>query len=109
MPKFITKITNKVFQWPANPWYKSRIIYLPYIFFIALTVSTGLLAGGIRPFGAGCIGFQVGILWMTFQKRMQDKFDENWKDLERSMMRYEVRAEVEAEVRKEYEAGWRSS
>lgn len=102
---------RKVRQWPNTPWYKTRVVYAPPILAIGLILGTSIPFGKITAFQAGCIGFNVGLLFMHFNKRIDDRFREDMdrlKEMDQKIRLKIMEAEIRAQVKKEYEAGWKT-
>jgi len=70
----------------SKPWYKSPLIYLPYIILIILQTINFLTIPKGHPHAAtaASLGFITGILFMTFLHQQSKKSDEALEEFRRS-------------------------
>jgi hypothetical protein len=63
-----------------KPWYQTKRVYLPYLVLMAVEILVAVLSPiKYNSFPFLCLGFLIGVIYMTFLKRKAEKFESQLK------------------------------
>jgi hypothetical protein len=103
-PPFYKRAWRALKSLPRNA--RKNFDITTYIVILVLDAAYMVLLGKNSTIMGISAGFTFGMLFMTIQKRIDDKYRKISEDLDRQFWKIQTRAELDDKIRKEYENNW---